>query len=61
MVVLQCSDVHSFNLSDQCAFINATDDCHISEGLINYNYFIYCSFGPGLVPLPVTLLVSVTS
>ena len=56
--VFQCRDLHQLNSSDQCAFVNATDSCHITEGLIDYTVFVYCELGTKLIPLAVTILVS---
>ena len=55
----QCRDFHTENITDICAFVNATDDCHIDEGFINYTIFIYCQFSSHLVALGVVIVVSI--
>ncbi|XP_076452300.1 mitochondrial sodium/calcium exchanger protein-like [Babylonia areolata] len=52
---VECRSFHSMNVTDICAFVNATDDCQIDEGFINYTLFVYCHF-MHLVPLGVFVL-----
>ncbi|XP_074643331.1 mitochondrial sodium/calcium exchanger protein-like isoform X4 [Tubulanus polymorphus] len=51
----ECRDFHHLNISDVCAFINATADCLIGDGFINYVKVVYCSFSH-LIPLGVITL-----
>ncbi|KAK7087992.1 mitochondrial sodium/calcium exchanger protein-like [Littorina saxatilis] len=53
---VECRDLHTLNITDICAFVNATGDCQIDEGFINYNEFVYCQFSSHLVPLGVAIL-----
>lgn len=53
----ECSDVHTYNSSWQCHFVNSTKDCYSDEGYIQYIIFIYCSLQHNLLPLAVTILI----
>jgi len=52
-----CGDVHKVNTSYQCDFVNATDSCHIEEGIFDYTVFMYCTLGARLLGLAVTILI----
>ncbi|XP_046351637.2 mitochondrial sodium/calcium exchanger protein-like isoform X2 [Haliotis rufescens] len=53
---VECRDFHTMpNVTDICKFVNATDDCQIGEGFIDYTVFVYCTLG-NLVPLALVIL-----
>ena len=45
LLQIECTSVRSFNSSYQCNFVKSANDCWYSPGFIQYNTFIYCSFG----------------
>ncbi|XP_038075342.1 mitochondrial sodium/calcium exchanger protein-like isoform X2 [Patiria miniata] len=54
--VPECIDYHKINVSQQCSFIRATNDCKIDEGFVNYLEVAYCDFSVKLLPLALVLL-----
>uniref|UniRef100_A0A8C9Q9Z9 Solute carrier family 8 member B1 n=1 Tax=Spermophilus dauricus TaxID=99837 RepID=A0A8C9Q9Z9_SPEDA len=53
-----CRDVCGLNASDRCDFVRATPDCRSGGGYLDYLEGIFCHFPPSLLPLAVTLYVS---
>lgn len=42
---VECASVRTFNSSYRCEFVKSAIDCQYSSGFVQYNTFIYCSFG----------------
>ena len=55
----QCQNYQSVNKSDQCLFVKNESTCH-SDGLIQYTEFVFCELNSALVPLAISILVSVS-
>ena len=59
MCVFQCRYYHSIeNSTLWCTFVNATDDCSMDEGFVNYINIAFCLFSPAQLPLISVLYVS---
>eukprot|EP00117_Sycon_ciliatum_P048272 scpid30615/ scgid34388/ Sodium/potassium/calcium exchanger 6; Na(+)/K(+)/Ca(2+)-exchange protein 6; Solute carrier family 24 member 6 len=53
---IYCKDVHVHNTSNQCRFVETTDDCAIAGGFISYLELPYCHLNSNLQPLAMVVL-----
>uniref|UniRef100_A0A8C6RTE7 Mitochondrial sodium/calcium exchanger protein n=1 Tax=Nannospalax galili TaxID=1026970 RepID=A0A8C6RTE7_NANGA len=53
-----CRAVCGLNISDRCDFIRMNPDCRSDGGYLDYLEGIFCHFPPNLLPLAITLYVS---
>lgn len=56
--LFQCSAFRKVESSERCEFIRSNDDCHLSDGFLQYIQFPYC-YLPNLLPLAFILMVSI--
>lgn len=54
----QCRAVCGLNTSDRCDFVRRNPDCRSEAGYLDYLEGIFCYFPPNLLPLAITLYVS---
>lgn len=56
--ILDCRAVCGLNTSDRCDFVRRNPDCRSEAGYLDYLEGIFCYFTPNLLPLAITLYVS---
>lgn len=54
----QCRAVCGLNTSDRCDFVRRNPDCRSEGGYLDYLKGVFCYFRPNLLPLAITLYVS---
>ncbi|KFM82683.1 Sodium/potassium/calcium exchanger 6, partial [Stegodyphus mimosarum] len=53
----ECTEIHNLNVSVQCMFAMTAEDCVEIIEYLDYNYYVFCSFGFKRIAPITTILV----